>query len=51
MYGAGKSDRRVVPEKVPNKGESRAEGLEGRRRIEENAMDEHTDRAQDRTKQ
>jgi len=22
MYGAGKSDRRVVPEKVPNKGES-----------------------------
>ncbi len=48
MYGAGKSDRCIVPEKVPNKGQKPAEGLEGRRRIKENAMNEHTSRTQDR---
>jgi group II intron reverse transcriptase/maturase len=48
-HGAGKSDCRVVPEKAPNKGCKLAEEPEGRRRIKENAMNEHTDRTQDRS--
>jgi RNA-directed DNA polymerase len=48
-HGAGKSDCRVVPEKAPNRGESPREEPEGRRRIKENVMDEHTDRTQDRS--
>src|ERR1035441_7859815 len=47
MNGAGKSDSCAVPEKDPNKGRP-AEGLEGRRLIKENAMDEHTNRTRDR---
>lgn len=42
MHSAGKSDSRVVPKKAPNKGEP-AEGLEGRRPIKENNMEERTD--------
>ena len=48
MYATGKSDCRIVPKKAPNKGGDSAEGLEGRRRIKENATEEHTNRTQNR---
>ncbi len=46
VYAAGKSDCRIVLEKVSNKHRRMAERPEGRRRIEENNMEERTDPAQ-----
>ena len=49
MHGPGKSDSRVVPEKVPNNARRRAaEGLEGRRLAERNTSQGTTRRTQGR---
>ncbi len=51
MHEPGKSDRRVVPEKVPNKARRRAaEGLEGRRLAKRNSSQATTLRTQGRVR-
>ncbi len=51
MYGHGKSDRRVVPTKSPNKGHERpAEAVEGRRLAKGNSRQRSMLRTQSRAR-